>query len=86
MIKIHQIDSFLVKKTMCMVKMAAMLKKMAAILDFQLANRTDLTSSGTQRTFVPNVMLVSQFTRFIPLSAPLKGHVHIIGGGGISMR
>ena len=50
--------------------MAAILKKMAAILDFQVAHRTDLTSSP-QRTFVPNLVLVSQFARLVPLSAPL---------------
>ena len=50
--------------------MAAILKKMAAILDFQVAHRADLTSSP-QRTFVPNLVLVSQFARLVPLSAPL---------------
>ena len=49
--------------------MAAILKKMAAILDFQVAHRADLTSSP-QRTFVPNLVLVSQFARLVPLSAP----------------
>ena len=46
------------------------LDKMAAILDFQVAHRADLTSSP-QRTFVPNLVLVSQFARLVPLSAPL---------------
>ena len=46
------------------------LEKMAAILDFQVAPLADLTSS-LQRTFVPNVVLVSQFARLVPLSAPL---------------
>ena len=50
--------------------MAAILKKTAAILDFQVAPLADLTSS-LQRTFVPNVVLVSQFARLVPLSAPL---------------
>ena len=43
---------------------------MAAILDFQVAPLADLTSSP-QRTFVPNLVLVSQFARLVPLSAPL---------------
>ena len=46
------------------------LEKMAAILDFQVAPLADLTSS-LQRTFVPNLVLVSQFARLVPLSAPL---------------
>ena len=46
------------------------LEKMAAILDFQVAPLADLTSS-LQRTFVPNLVLVSQFARLAPLSAPL---------------
>ena len=50
--------------------MAAILKKSAAILDFQVAHRADLTSSP-QRTFVPNLVLVSQFARLVPLSALL---------------
>ena len=50
--------------------MAAILKKMAAILDFQVAPLADLTSS-LQRTFVPNLVLVSQFAGLVPLSAPL---------------
>jgi hypothetical protein len=37
---------------------------MAAILDFQLANRADLISI-TWRTSVPNLMLVSSFARFL---------------------
>ena len=51
--------------------MAAILKKSAAILDFQVAHRADLTSSP-QRTFVPNLVLVSQFARLVPLSALLS--------------
>ena len=43
---------------------------MAAILDFQVAHRAELTSSP-QRTFVPNLVLVSQFARLVPLFAPL---------------
>ena len=46
------------------------LENMASILDFQVAHRADLTSSP-QRTFVPNLVLVSQFARLVPLSAPL---------------
>ena len=47
--------------------------KMAAILDFQLANRAELLSF-TWRTSVPILMLVSSFARFLSkllLSAPL---------------
>ena len=36
-----------------------------------MAPRADLTS-GPQRTFVPNLVLVSQFARLVPLSAPLE--------------
>ena len=50
---------------------------MAAILDCQVAHRADLTSSP-HRTFVPNVVLVSQFARLVPLSAPLTGKSHRI--------
>ena len=50
--------------------MVAILNKMAAMLDFQVAHRAYLTSSP-QRTFVPNCVLVSQFARLVPLSAPL---------------
>ena len=46
------------------------MKKKAAILDFQVAPQADLTSSP-QRIFVPNLVLVSQFARLVPLSAPL---------------
>ena len=47
------------------------LQKMAAIFYFQVTHRADLTSSP-QRTFVPNLVLVSQFARLVPLSAPLN--------------
>ena len=50
--------------------MASILNKSAAILDFQVAHRADLTSSP-QRIFVPNLVLVSQFARLVPLSALL---------------
>ena len=50
--------------------MAAILKKMDAILDFQVAHRADLISSH-ERTFLPNMMLVSQFAQLVPLSASL---------------
>ena len=55
--------------------MAAILNKSAAILDFQVAHRADLTSSP-QRTFVPNLVLVSQFARLVPLSALLLLKLH----------
>ena len=53
------------------------LDNMAAILDFQVAHRADLTSSP-QRTFVPNLVLVSQFARLVPLSAPLLEEVTVV--------
>ena len=52
------------------VKMAAILKKMADILAFQVAQQVDLTSNP-QRIFVPKLVLVSQFARLVPLSAQL---------------
>ena len=45
-------------------------EKTAAILDYQVVNQADLTSNP-QKTSVPNVVLVSQFARLVPLSAPL---------------
>ena len=63
--------------------MAAILKKSAAILDFQVAHRADLTSSP-QRTFVPNVVLVSQFARLVPLSALLYRQITTSSIGGYS--
>ena len=46
------------------------LENTAAILDCQVAHRADVTSSP-QRTFVLNLVIVSQFARLVPLSAPL---------------
>ena len=58
------------KKTILNSENGGHLENMAAILDFQVAHRADLTSSP-QRTFVPNLVLVSQFARLVLLSAPL---------------
>ena len=71
--EIHQTDAFYLKKKNYIEN----LEKTAAILDFQVAPRADLTSSP-QRTFVPNLVLVSQFARLVPLSAPLKHHTCIL--------
>ncbi len=59
--------------------MAANLKTMPAILDFQVAHRADLTSSP-QRTFVPNLVLVSQSARLVPLSSPLYRCLTVLMG------
>ena len=67
--EIHQTDAFFF---FYYIENGGHLEKTAAILDFQVAPRADLTSSP-QRTFVPKLVLVSQFARLVPLSAPLKG-------------
>ena len=47
-------------------------------IDFQVAHQADLTSSP-QITFAPNLVLVSQFARLVPLSAPLLPLVSFTG-------
>ena len=45
------------------VHLAAILKKMAAILDFHVASRADLLSIPL-RVIMPNILLVSPFAQF----------------------
>ena len=58
---------------------------MAAILDFQLANRADLISI-TWRTSVPNVMLVSSFARFFCYLLHYRSVHRLRDGGGLHLR